>query len=1168
LSSKLFRYEFLLSEDIKKIKYFGLIDSADQIIEDIRLDLSDYLKDIFLRKRKRVEEFEYPCCLCAFLVHIGSKTFEEGNFWSSIFQALDIKNATPRTEQQIGELFIETCRKGEGFYFPHPGKRFVVSILAHGFVPDSFIKKWVRFIRVAFPEIGSAKPVSEERIEREIANIKDKCLYEEEAKAKEGLRYRNNLDKLKVYWPLVELYREEPEAVAYYTDFLENPTMLQLIGGELPENWVEKEREAAQFRIRKELASFLEGSPYARDDRLKRKLVTLKENYQKKIDRIMELKESITRINRVRNLLLPGKLVSMEILRRKLAVVHEWKESHPGFLSWDTVKDLYHYAKKNAVDSLEDLESHIGNANPSRDQPMSLSNDRSSEYLLCEATKRFLIHSGNDANVFLRSNIEYIRSLNKTAQGVPDEKTEWPLLSERLKQGIKRVTEFQSRLPKTIRQNSPYLELDFDSEQLWLVIPPVIIDKCYEKDKVSLSVLEGKTKAELFSHPCSLFDKGDYIETERIQREILPLSGPIEIRIFKENGENGNKEVIRDFSLTPRLCEECPFLIFDEDGEELKGREYSTDTLYLFLPKACEVLPPEIIADEAEWFGSPDFSYIILDLTEKSCFQVRGPDGESCDFSRANYYGKLSENPLEGITVEGERAYFRCPKILMPPITEGSPAWKIGITLESGGQSNYYLFEPNHYDDTGHDSSFLEVCPADCFDFPYGRYSINILSGDKKPPGDVIFWMLPKFRFRWNSEDRNPNSPGVFKIEAEDDVEFSRRFSDQSATPLTGTVKEALWRVDPEIRDIRADIMLKTADSEMLKFTCDFERPVIEEISFEGANESPELSQVFYGYPLKKEFLLPYDLRGKRFECWHEQTGQVCPCSVKNGLLTVDLRPFFDNIRASEVANQSFSIYEQSSLYARVSPGDSPIPVVSFSFSIPFADSKIALDEDAEDQTVRVHCRWEQEDNDTGLCLRLSTATGFMKEALLTAECADHCFVVSKQEFGAGCFSVEWVVGTRIAREYEGEYEPGLSYRPLSSAAFSIDDILSDRAALAITKVSDDEDNEYPLERDRCIIRNIRRTDLVEEGEPFEGEVIWVDRNDEIKLSLGTNPVKFFINFERKTLPFLIDNKKDGVCYDLSEKDLYWVVKNDPEDKEDILVERIHVAFWRRNHAD
>ncbi len=1151
LSAKLTLFDFQMYKAMRKSKYYELAGFSDQEMEEIRPELSAYLKEEFLNRGSPIEDFKYRGTLCAFLVHIGAKTYEEGNFWSSIFQALDIQTPSVALEQKIGELFLKTCRDGLGFYFPHTGFRFVVAILAHSFVPDSYIPKWARYIRWAFPEIESDRPVSDEKIAEELRKIKESYQPEVIAGREKTAQLRKSLEKSLAYWPLIMLYREAPEATSYYTEFLDNPMMMRVIEEELPNRWAEKARELSRYQLKKELVVFLADSPFVEEDRHRTRLVRLKDTYQRAIDRYVVLKEAVSRINRVRNLLSPGKPISLDDLRAKLEVVREWKEEHAGPLSWDVVKALYHFIKNHYPDALNLSETALFDfadslftdqeipAEPpfgdSAEPPFGESGDATRNRFLCEGTRCFLSQSGNDAHIFIRSTIEYIRALEGLDKALLDEADRWPLLSKRLRKGIRSEIEHRTHIVQTPRQSAPYLELDLDLERLWLVIPPIVLNEIDEQEKIFLSVVEAKTNREVFVRECSLFDQGGLIETQRERYEISPFFGTLEIRALKENRLMNRKEPIREFSIKPQLCEEYPLLVFDENGEALKKREYATDYLYLILSGENEITPAEAVSDRTRWYGVPNFDYAALDLSDTDCFQIRSPTGGSLAFYRAGFYGKLSESPVEGVTARGENVYFRCPTIRMPP---------------ASGPSRVSTFQvASNPAESDSPSESMEVCPAELFDSPYGRYRISIF-GVKRLPIDMVFWVLPRFRFRWSSEDRSLYAPGRLEIKAEDDIHFSFPALDPSDIQTEEGGREIRCRIGPGVQTVQAVLTLNPSGSDGLTFSCEFERPFVDEDTSESLSE---YSPIFYGYPLKKEFRLPYDLRGKQFECRHDQTGQITRCSVKKDRLSVDMRPFFDNIRASETAEQSFSIYERGLRYAETPP------IATFSFRVPFADAEVALQEDADAQVTHVHCRWSREDNPSGLRLRLSTEGDKHFEAFLDAGQGEYSFKVQTRAFPSGPFTVEWVVGSRIAREFRGLYEPDVSL------AFTKDDIFAKDAGLEILKVTDEQDREYALAGPKCVIRNIRPTDKIEEGEPYEGDIVWLDDKGYRKYWLNTNPVRFFINEDHQTLPFLIDKEGDGAYYDVDEKLLYWIEKHR---REDILVERVYFAFRRLTRAD
>src|SRR3990172_3246310 len=78
----------------------------------------------------------FPTCLACFLVLKGHEEYESGNFWSSVWESLNLsKNA--KWQGEWGETFIEFLKRNKLPSFDIEGAhRYVTSILVHGGIPN------------------------------------------------------------------------------------------------------------------------------------------------------------------------------------------------------------------------------------------------------------------------------------------------------------------------------------------------------------------------------------------------------------------------------------------------------------------------------------------------------------------------------------------------------------------------------------------------------------------------------------------------------------------------------------------------------------------------------------------------------------------------------------------------------------------------------------------------------------------------------------------------------------------------------------------------------------------------------------------------------------------------------------------------------------------------
>jgi len=85
---------------------------------------------------------ESPACLCCFLVWKGITGYSEGDYWSAVWQAIDLTNDANR-ERRWGQAFLDFLDANS---LPHPeisgAHRYVTPILLHGGIPDSCLEEF------------------------------------------------------------------------------------------------------------------------------------------------------------------------------------------------------------------------------------------------------------------------------------------------------------------------------------------------------------------------------------------------------------------------------------------------------------------------------------------------------------------------------------------------------------------------------------------------------------------------------------------------------------------------------------------------------------------------------------------------------------------------------------------------------------------------------------------------------------------------------------------------------------------------------------------------------------------------------------------------------------------------------------------------------------------
>lgn len=220
---------------VQNTELLGDIELTENEFMDLQQKLKDYIKEhgyVYLNSRA-------PLSLAVFLVRIGIKEYNEGNYWSAVQKALEIPGNDPRWQGIFGNSFLKTLDYYNLAKFYAPGLKYVTPILIHGRIPDNYLENFFDVILDLFAD-NFEDNLSKEYIkntvrlwredhfgrletQRELDDTKEKLKKVNEELAK----YEN----IKKHWSLYEKAKEISENI-FDTDELSSLL-------ELPENFME-----------------------------------------------------------------------------------------------------------------------------------------------------------------------------------------------------------------------------------------------------------------------------------------------------------------------------------------------------------------------------------------------------------------------------------------------------------------------------------------------------------------------------------------------------------------------------------------------------------------------------------------------------------------------------------------------------------------------------------------------------------------------------------------------------------------------------------------------------------------------------------------------------------------------------------------------------------------
>jgi len=153
------------------------IDILGQII--LNKKQVDNLKNKIIQESSAQENnFTYflevaPVTFSLFLMYIGSKTYEEGNFWNGIYEALEVDVEPPIYNNELGNIFYYTIESYNLKKFEVGRNKFVNQILAHSIVQNNYYEDF--FENVIFKEfkVYLDSPLNKEKVVEKLEALKE-----------------------------------------------------------------------------------------------------------------------------------------------------------------------------------------------------------------------------------------------------------------------------------------------------------------------------------------------------------------------------------------------------------------------------------------------------------------------------------------------------------------------------------------------------------------------------------------------------------------------------------------------------------------------------------------------------------------------------------------------------------------------------------------------------------------------------------------------------------------------------------------------------------------------------------------------------------------------------------------------------------------------------------
>jgi hypothetical protein len=127
--------EKLLNPLLQQISLIGQLSLTEEDIDKLAKLIRDKIETDIKYGTWELKKL-FPTCLACFLVFKGHEEYKSGDFWSSVWESLNLPKST-KWQGEWGEVFIEFLKENKLPSFDiGGGHRYVTPILVHGGIPN------------------------------------------------------------------------------------------------------------------------------------------------------------------------------------------------------------------------------------------------------------------------------------------------------------------------------------------------------------------------------------------------------------------------------------------------------------------------------------------------------------------------------------------------------------------------------------------------------------------------------------------------------------------------------------------------------------------------------------------------------------------------------------------------------------------------------------------------------------------------------------------------------------------------------------------------------------------------------------------------------------------------------------------------------------------------
>ncbi|MDK2836594.1 MAG: hypothetical protein PWP21_1371 [Thermosediminibacterales bacterium] len=811
-------------------------------------------------------------------------------------------------------------------------------------------------------------------------------------------------------------------------------------------------------------------------------------------------------------------------------------------------------------------------------------------YFLNESTKKFILYGGKTADEFVYNCLLLLRHLIKEVE--LEEIDTQINIPPRIKKAIKKwFTKNRKRLLKNHDKNNKTCSKEFDT---YIREPKVIFDSIktnikiiIPEERISLSNIEQKGDV------CVCFKVYEGKKEKLILKQDLKLYRTETTGIFKTE----QKEVILPHPTTDYVLlleykdktlrkwkikgvnDKTPFMLFNKNKELVENDSLpNDDEIWIIIRDNYTIEPDHIIKANERLTGKwNDYTFVCIDASKTELVYIK-KQNEITNILTKNIKikpGLIGGKKLSYCNVEDSMAYVEDPPDIIFHIENKNRLrlWRISIKHKQTNQlssTKYYNLDELR-DKILIKDKIVKVPLKTLLKNKYGFYTISIQRRR-------IISLVEKFSFAFIPDlkikfDKNIYVPCVKKFpEAYLKITSSCSFNFQPNPPAQKIKQDKnSCEIKTKISksEISGNLAYDLTDKRII-LPLNIKIPSISwKIETSGEKEKFSWSSIvkkiwhediFDSSSAVLKIKIPEGFADIATLTLNDND-QKSSSKVKGNQVVYDLKKFGDTLRESNTPLQKFYL----SFPNRDEIDALPILYIRTKWEV----KDIEVHQELQDEKRKIEIRWEEKGKARNRILRLwnlrkSENNDYEPMKLKIKEGQNSLMIIKERVdmLPLGCY--------RIQFDTENLWGSTYSRLPQKNQLNTKDVFIGTKtevidaiktSGIKLTKLEDEKGKQYNLDPEYpFFIQEIEEAPEFKNEERFKGNLYFLGP-DGRKISMKTNPVSFYINYDKEYLPFLIDEEGDGVVYCPKCKQIFWEWNEYRERHKKIHIEPVKIFY-------